>query len=252
MLIDQAAKLLLESQYTVALTGAGISTSSGIPDFRSSDKGLWQQYDPMEVASLSAFRTRPERFFAWFRPLAENIIRAVPNPAHIALAQLESAGYLKVVITQNIDGLHQKAGSKQVLEVHGTLNTLTCVQCYSKYPTSNFVTQYLEAGEIPKCPKCGGILKPDAILFEEQLPIKTWQAVEQAMRQCDLMIVAGSSLEVIPVARLPYQTVNKGGKLILINNQPTYIDSRADVVLHEDLAIALPAVVQTMLNGKSI
>jgi len=244
-----AASLLSSAKHAVALTGAGISTPSGIPDFRSSKDGLWQKYNPFEVASLSAFRVRPEKFYEWFRPLTRNITEALPNPAHIALSDLEKHGIIKSVITQNVDGLHQKAGSLNVLEVHGTLNTMTCGSCYTKYPSSEFIKPYLECGTIPHCRKCSGILKPDAILFEEQLPRKTWQKVEAELKKCDLMMVVGSSLEVVPVANLPYHTISAGGKLIIINNEPTYIDSRADVVLHLNVAEALPAIVEEILNG---
>ena len=249
MQIALAASLLSNAKHAVALTGAGISTPSGIPDFRSSKDGLWQKYNPFEVASLSAFRVRPEQFFEWFRPLTKNIIEAQPNPAHFAISKLENHGIIKSVITQNVDNLHQKAGSENVLEVHGTLNTMTCGSCYTKYQSNEFIDAYLENGSIPYCRKCSGILKPDAILFEEQLPRKTWQKVDQEIKKCDLLMVVGSSLEVVPVANLPYQAISAGGKLIIINNEPTYIDSRAEVVLHENVADALPAIVDEILNG---
>jgi NAD-dependent deacetylase len=248
MLIERAARLFSESKYAIALTGAGISTPSGIPDFRSSKNGLWEKYDPMEVASLSVFRVKPEKFYDWFRPLTRTIVEAQPNPAHIALAKLEEKGILKEIITQNIDGLHQNAGSEMVLEIHGTLNSLTCVSCYTKHRSSEFLEPYIENGEIPHCDKCGSILKPDAILIGEQLPQRTWKAVEKAVKRCDLMLVAGSSLEVVPVARLPYEAANGGAKLIVINNEPTYIDSRAEVVLNQELATALPAIVDKIIK----
>ena len=248
MLIERAARLFLDSKYAIALTGAGISTPSGIPDFRSSKDGLWERYNPLEVASLSAFRTMPEKFYEWFRPFTKTIIEAQPNPAHIALAKLEQEGLLKEIITQNIDGLHQKAGSSMVQEIHGTLNTLTCVSCYTKHLTSDFVQAFIRNGEIPHCSECGSILKPDAILFGEQFPRRTWKAVEKTVNQCDLMLVAGSSLEMFPAARLPYEVVNRGAKLIVINNEPTYIDSRAEVVLSQDVAVALPAIVDRIIK----
>jgi NAD-dependent deacetylase len=244
MLIEQAARLFSESKYAVALTGAGISTPSGIPDFRSSKDGLWTKYNPMEVASLSAFRVRPEKFYDWFRPLTRTIIEAKPNPAHYALAALEKQGILREIITQNIDGLHQKAGATTVLEVHGTLRTLTCVSCYTKHKASTLVEAFIEKGEIPRCTECSSILKPDAILFEEQLPVATWMAVERAVENCDLMLVAGSSLEVFPVARLPYEAISRGAKLIIVNNEKTYIDPRAEVVINQDVADILPAIVE--------
>jgi NAD-dependent deacetylase len=252
MLIEQAARLILTSKYAVALTGAGVSTPSGIPDFRSNTGGLWHKYNPMEVASISIFRVKPERFFEWFRPLTKLILEAEPNKAHLALAKMESLGLLKSIITQNIDGLHHKAGSKRIFEVHGTLNSLTCVACYNQYSVNDFCEPYINDGIIPRCPICGGILKPDAILFEEQLPKETWLQVEKEIKKCDLLIVLGSSLEVVPVARLPYQAVNRGAKLIVINNQETYIDSRADVVLNKDVAIALPSITEHLKDVRPL
>src|SRR5512141_1382467 len=155
--IEDAAELLRKAKRAVVLTGAGISTPSGIPDFRSEGTGLWSRDEPLEVASLRTFRTAPERFFEWFRPLAGQIYFAQPNAAHIALTQLEQAGHLKTIITQNIDTLHQKAGSTCVVETHGTLNTLTCTNCYQKYDSDRFLKSFIEDGKIPKC-SCNGIL----------------------------------------------------------------------------------------------
>ncbi len=247
-LIREAAIYLRHARRVVALTGAGISTPSGIPDFRSTGSGLWDRYNPMEVASLMAFRHHPERFFAWVRPLVQGILEAQPNPAHVALARLEQAGHLHTLITQNIDGLHQRAGSQRVLEVHGTLSTATCTQCFRTVPSAQFISAFLETGEIPRCPTCGGILKPDVILFGEQLPWKVWQQAEEAARTCDLMLVAGSSLEVTPVARLPLLAAQSGAALIVINHTPTYIDIRADVVLRGDVAHILPRIAEQVLE----
>ena len=250
-LIQEAAAYIRHAKHGVVLTGAGISTPSGIPDFRSTGSGLWDKYDPFEVASLNAFRYHPERFFEWVRPLVKGIIQAQPNPAHRAIAQLERAGFFKTIITQNIDGLHQKAGSQYVLEVHGTLSTSTCTQCFRTYPTEMFLEHFLETGEIPRCPECGGVLKPDVVLFGEQLPWKTWAAAEQAARKCDLMFVAGSSLEVTPVANLPLIAVQNGAALIIVNHTPTYIDIRADVVLRGDVAEIIPRIAEAVLQGQS-
>lgn len=247
--IHKAASLIRSLRGGVVLTGAGISTPSGIPDFRSAGSGLWTRYDPMEVASLSAFRYNPERFFSWLRPLAQKMVRASPNPAHLALARLENAGYLDVVITQNIDGLHQQAGSHHVLEVHGSFRTLTCTGCFNQYGSDDFLEAYLEQGAIPRCPKCRNVLKPDVILFEEHLPIRTWQAAQSAVRRCRFMLVAGSSLEVTPAANLPYEAVEYSARLILVNQTKTYIDQRADVVISGDVAEILPLLADEVLNG---
>ncbi len=246
--IQRAAGLIRKSRQTVILTGAGFSTPSGIPDFRSAGSGLWTRYLPMEVASLSVFRHNPDKFYAWLRPLASHMLMALPNPAHLALARLEQAGYMTTVITQNIDGLHSRAGSRNVLEIHGTMNTLTCVSCYRQVPVNGLIEAYLESGSIPHCAVCQSILKPDVILFEEQLPVRTWRKAEEASKSCDLMLVAGSSLEVMPSAGLPMRAVENGAHLILINRTPTYIDNRADIVIQEDVADILPRIAAEILG----
>jgi len=241
--IDFAAELLREARHAIVLTGAGLSTPSGIPDFRSAGTGLWAHDEPLEVASLTTFRTHPVRFFEWFRPLAAQMVYAQPNPAHLALARLEAQGHLQAVITQNVDMLHQKAGSKHVLEMHGTLSTLSCTQCYQKYGYENFIQAFIDHGEMPLCPVCGALLKPDVILFGEQLPQKTVYEAQQEVRKCDLVMVIGSSLEVLPVAGIPMQAIEHGAHLIIINNSPTYINVRADIVMPEDVAKIIPAIV---------
>lgn len=247
--IEFAADLIRQSKHAVMLTGAGLSTPSGIPDFRSTGTGLWSRDEPLEVASLHTFRTNPQSFFAWFRPLAGQIFYAQPNSAHLALAQLEERGYLKSIITQNIDMLHQKAGSKTVIEMHGTMETLTCSQCYHQVKSKSYLTIFVENGEIPNCPECDQILKPDVILFGEQLPQAAWYKAQRDARQCDLMLVAGSSLEVLPVAGLPMQALDRGAHLIILNNTPTYLNVRADVVILDDVATILPAITERVLNG---
>lgn len=247
--IDFAADLFRQSKYAIVLTGAGLSTPSGIPDFRSEGSGLWSRDEPMEVASLSAFRVAPERFFRWFRPLASQIFNAQPNPAHYALAELEKIGRVHSIITQNIDVLHQKAGSRCVIEMHGSLRTLTCTRCYHQQEAVVCLSPFVEKGEIPLCPKCGSVLKPDVILFGEQLPQTAWFQAQREARQCDLMMVAGSSLEVLPVASLPMQALDRGVHLIIINNTPTYLDVRADVAILDDVAEIIPAIAERLLNG---
>ncbi len=240
--IARAAELISASRYTVALTGAGISTASGIPDFRSPGTCLWEQSDPTEVASLWAFQARPQAFYDWVRPLARLIGQAVPNPAHLALARLEQQSLLKVVITQNIDDLHQKAGSQAILEVHGSLRDATCLRCYAIVPSESFVERFLEDGHIPRCPTCGGVLKPNVVFFGEMLPVSVFWRAQQAAEECELMVVAGSSLEVAPVSGLPAQALDHGARLVIINRQPTYLDHAADVVFHENVAEVLPRI----------
>ena len=244
-----AIELIRKAKRIVVLTGAGVSTPSGIPDFRSEGTGLWSRDEPLEVASLNTFRTAPEKFFQWFRPLAGQIFNAQPNAAHLALAELEKSGADVSIVTQNIDGLHQKAGSTKVFELHGTLRTLSCTQCFKQYESSPFIKLYIEDGAIPLCPNCNGILKPDVILFGEQLPQSAWLEAQRATRQADLMLVAGSSLEVLPVAGLPMQAIDRGAHLIIINNTPTYINVRADFVFMDDVATILPEIIKRALHG---
>lgn len=247
--IEDAALLIRKAERAVVLTGAGISTPSGIPDFRSEGSGLWSHDEPMEVASLNTFRTAPERFFNWFQPLAAQIFNARPNAAHIALAEFERAGLVRTIITQNIDALHQKAGSQSVVEIHGTLRTLSCTNCFRQFESGALLQPYVETGKIPQCLNCNGILKPDVILFGEQLPQAAWYEAQRAARQCDLMIVAGSSLEVLPVARLPMQALDRGAHLIIINNTPTYLNVRADVIIMDDVATTLPKISKRVFHG---
>ena len=249
--IRSAADIIRGSRKTTVLTGAGISTPSGIPDFRSANQGLWNELDPFEVASLTNFRYDPGQFYERMRPLAIKLHDAKPNAAHIGLAQLEMAGHVKTIITQNIDMLHQRAGSRQVLEVHGSFRSLTCISCYFKTDAESFIQPYLEQGQIPKCPQCANILKPDLILMGEQLPAQTWLKAVEASKKCDLMIIAGSSLEVLPVAGLPMRAVENGAHLILINHSQTYLDVRADVVFHDDVETIIPSIVREVMGEQS-
>lgn len=249
--IEYAADLFCQSKRAVVLTGAGISTPSGIPDFRSEGTGLWSRDEPMEVASLSTFRTTPEKFFHWFRPLAGCIHNALPNPAHLALADMEKEHRVHSIITQNIDNLHQKAGSKNVIEMHGTIRTLTCSQCYHQVESWPYLDPFIASGEVPRCSCCGGVLKPDVILFGEQLPQAAWFQAQRDTRECDLMMVAGSSLEVLPVAGLPLQALDRGAHLIIVNNSPTYLNVRADVTIMENVAEIIPAIAERVLYGRN-
>lgn len=242
--IISAAEIIRASENAVVLTGAGISTPSGIPDFRSKDSGLWTEYDPFEVASLISFRQNPENFYNWIRPLAIQIIEAKPNSAHIGLADLESRGDIKAIITQNIDGLHQMAGSQRVLEVHGSWKSLTCTACFKCFESVGLLAPFLNEGVIPLCKDCGSVLKPDLILMGEQLPARIWMEAANISRSCDVMIVAGSSLEVYPVAELPLQAIEQGAKLIIINRSETYLDELASLVINHDVASVIPQIVQ--------
>ncbi len=246
--IEKAAALLRDAKFAVALTGAGSSTPSGIPDFRSSGSGLWTRHLPMEVASLTTFRRQPELFFEWLRPLASHLLQAEPNSAHHTLAQLEKYNHLETIITQNIDGLHQRAGSVNVLQVHGTLETLTCRGCYQQVSSDGYVKPFIEGGTVPHCTYCGDYLKPDVVLFEEQLPAQIWLKAQRTAEACDLMIVAGTSLIVSPVAQLPERAKKQGAQLIIVNKSPTYMDTQADILIPGDVAEILPEIAARVMH----
>jgi len=248
--VKAAAELLRGAEYALALTGAGISTPSGIPDFRSPGMGLWEQAHPMLVASIWAFRLRLWAFYDWMRPLARKILEAEPNAAHYALAELEGVGRLRGVITQNIDGLHQAAGSRRVFELHGHTRTATCLDCGRTVDSGPLIEEFL-AGEVPRCGECGGLLKPDVVLFGEMLPTDVFYGALSECEQCDVLLVAGSSLEVVPASELPLVALEAGADLIIVNLQPTPYDPRASVVIRGDVAVVLPAVAERVLGPSS-
>jgi NAD-dependent deacetylase len=244
--IQDAAHLLRPARSGVAFTGAGISTPSGIPDFRSPHSGIWANVDPLAVASIFTFRHNPQAFYNWIYPIAELTTHALPNPAHHALAALESQGRLKAVITQNIDMLHTRAGSQTIHELHGHLREATCVNCFTVFSAEPIVHKFLNDRQVPYCPHCGGIIKPNVILFGEQLPAQTLLAAQDAARKCDVMIVIGSSLEVAPASEIPMLALRRGAKLIIVNLEPTHLDPLASVVIHGDAADILPRVLKLM------
>jgi NAD-dependent deacetylase len=233
--IRQAVELLRRSAYTIALTGAGISTPSGIPDFRSPVNGLWSSANPLEVASIWAFAAQPATFYEWFRPLLTKFLTAQPNPAHHILAEMETSGRLSAVITQNIDSLHQAAGSRRVVELHGHTRTVTCLSCGGQTPADGLWSEIMAGAEPPRCAECQGLLKPDVILFGEPLPYEAVQAAQQEALRCDLMLVIGTSLEVMPAADLPLLARRRGARTILINLTPTELDHQFDLVLRADV-----------------
>ncbi len=238
--IAAAADLLRRARSAVAFTGAGVSTASGLSDFRS-PTGLWANVDPMTVASRSAFERRPDEFYAFYRKRLEVLAQAAPNPAHHALAAMEHAGRLAAVITQNVDGLHQAAGSRAVIEVHGNLREAVCTACGTIRPITA-IRAALDAGALPRCADCSGILKPNVVLFEDLLPMRAWRAAEEAARSSEVMLIVGSSLQVYPAAALPEETLDGGGQLIIVNREPTPFDRRAEVALHGEAAQILPAI----------
>ena len=243
---DQLAKLIKQANRVVALTGAGISVPSGIPDFRSPGTGLWEKVNPMEVAHIDVFRRDPERFWHFYGARFQALEGIRPNRAHEALAKLEQAGKLEAVITQNIDQLHRRGGSRELIEVHGTIAHSSCLDCGLRYELEDVrARQVGDASGVPRC-DCGQPLKPDVVLFGEYLPEDALTRAQELAVGADLMLCIGSSLEVYPVAQLPAVTLSTGGQIAILTQGPTPFDDRAAVrlagdVVHElgDLLVAL-------------
>jgi NAD-dependent deacetylase len=242
---DQLAALIHESECTIALTGAGISVPSGIPDFRSPGEGIWEKVEPMEVAHIDAFRRDPAKFWSFYRPRFQMLGDKQPNGAHRALAELERRGLLEAVITQNIDTLHHKAGSDQVIEVHGSIRTSSCQSCGAEFPLDQVESLFGEDGAA-RCTDCEGPVKPDVVLFGELLPERAMAEAEALAARADLMLCVGSSLEVYPVAGLPSVTLGRGGHLAVITKGPTPFDQDARVRMDGDVVADLGAVLAAL------
>ena len=240
----QLAQLIGENQPCVVLTGAGVSTESGVPDFRSAS-GIWAEFDPREYATLGAFRADPEKVWRFYAPRFAMLTGVEPNPAHVALAELEQRGLVQAVVTQNIDLLHEKAGSREVVEVHGSIRTSSCPGCGADYPLAQ-VEPLIDAHGAPPCPACGAILKPGVVFFDELLPAGAMERATVLAEQAGLLMVVGSSLEVFPVADLPRSTLVAGGKVAVVNWEPTWVDARAELVLRESAAETLAAVASAL------
>jgi NAD-dependent deacetylase len=234
------AELIRTHQPCVALTGAGISTESGIPDFRSAG-GIWAQYDPLEVASIDGFRRDPVRVWEFYARRLAVLADAAPNAGHLALAELERRELVRAVVTQNVDGLHQRAGSREVIEVHGSIRGAICLRCGA--PTE--FERVLELLPLPVC-ACGEILKPGVVMFGELLPVAALEWARELCRAARLLLVVGSSLEVHPVAGLPRVTVAAGGTLAIVNRGPTALDAEAELVLDGGAGEILRAAVQAL------
>lgn len=237
--LKKAARILREAKYAVALTGAGISTESGIPDFRSPGTGLWEKEDPAGF-TIDSFYLDPRAFYRRILPLLQLIEQAQPNEGHKALAMLEGSGTIKAVITQNIDGLHQTAGSARVFEVHGSFKKGTCLSCHRKNNLA-LLTDALARGEEPVCLDCGGAVKPDVTLFGEELP-PAFQLTRREALKSDCMLVVGSSLQVAPVGYLPRYSKN----LLIINRGDTPYDDLARVVICRSAGEVLPLLVKEL------
>jgi NAD-dependent deacetylase len=218
--VERLADLICERGPCVVLTGAGVSTESGIPDFRS-PSGIWAEVDPMEYASLRAFRANPEKVWSFYAQRIEMLTGAEPNDAHHALAELERRGFVSAIVTQNIDLLHERAGSREVVEVHGSIRTASCPACGASSPLGESLLP------VPRCADCGAVLKPDVVFFGELLPSAAIDRAYELARGTRLLLVVGSSLEVFPVADLPLETVRGGGSFAIVNRGPTALDAGA-------------------------
>jgi NAD-dependent deacetylase len=244
--IERLAGLVREAGSVVALTGAGISVPSGIPDFRSPGSGLWENVDPMEVAHIDAWRADPERFWHFYGDRFQTLHDKEPNGAHRALVELERRGILHGVVTQNIDMLHRKAGTETLVEVHGTIESSSCLSCRARFPLGE-VRERLEASpvSVPGC-DCGEPLKPDVVLFGEWLPEGALERAYALAAGADVLLCIGTSLEVHPIAQLPSVTRQAGGAVAVVTKGPTPWDSRAAVKLDGDVEAELQALVDAL------
>jgi NAD-dependent deacetylase len=242
--VDRLAALIGERRPCVVLTGAGVSTESGVPDFRS-PTGIWAQFDPFEYGSIEAFRADPVKVWSFYAPRFSMLTDAEPNDAHRALANLERDGFVRAIVTQNIDLLHERAGSRTVVEVHGSIRTSTCPGCGTTYQLAD-VLELLDGAAAPACTRCGEIVKPDVVFFGELLPAGAIDRAFGLAREARLMLVVGSTLEVQPVASLPLETLGAGGALAIVNRGPTALDGHATLKIDGSAGKILSAVARRL------
>jgi NAD-dependent protein deacetylase/lipoamidase len=240
------AELLRGAQRAVVLTGAGISVPSGIPDFRTPGKGLWEHVDPMEVAHIDAWRRDPDRFWSFYSQRFTSLVDRRPNPAHEAVAELERRGLIRGVITQNVDRLHRLAGTQRLVEVHGSIDWSVCLECGGKVRLERVIELVEATGGAPECEACIAPLKPDVVLFGELLPEAAIAEAQALAAEADLMLCIGSSLEVYPVAGLPSLTRAAGGTVAIVTQGPTPYDREAEVKLEGDVVDELRALVDAL------
>jgi NAD-dependent deacetylase len=242
--VTRLAELMRQAGPAVVLTGAGISTESGIPDFRS-PSGIWARYDPQEYATMDAFRADPVKVWSFYALRLRALTEAVPNAGHLALAELERAGRVRAVITQNIDLLHERAGSRDIVEVHGSIRTSSCLRCGERYPLDRVLTLIADDGA-PRCLECDEVLKPDVVFFGELLLEAAIDRAYELARSAGLLLVVGSTLEVWPVSLLPEETVRAGGRVAIVNRGPTSFDGRAAVKIEGGAGETLAALVEEL------
>jgi len=242
--IDQLARMLCEANYVLAFTGAGISTDSGIPDFRSKGEGLWERIDP-EVLSISTLRTDPALFYRYYREMDNMLADKEPNRGHLALVELSRLGIIRAVVTQNIDGLHQRAGSKRVFEVHGNLQSCRCMACKTEYPYL-LLRKKLRKEELPLSPCCRKVLRPSVVLFGDKLAADFAAAREEA-RRSDFALVVGTSLTVYPAAEIPLAV----GRFAIINREETAMDDHAALRISGPISQVLVTLVEQVRRRRN-
>ncbi|MFX1557869.1 MAG: NAD-dependent deacetylase [Promethearchaeota archaeon] len=242
--IQQFAQVIIESKNIVVLTGAGMSTESGIADFRSPGTGLWEKVNPNEFASIHSYVSDTQKNLKFMLEMGMNIFKARPNKGHKMLTKLQKLGKLKGILTQNIDGLHQKAHTNNIVELHGTANECICMRCKKIYSITTMINQVLKGKYSPSCEVCNGLLKPNAIFFGEPLHSDKLRLADEMLMDCDLLIVLGSSLLVYPVAFYPQKALGLGAKLAIINIQETDMDRYAEVVIHDKIGDIFPKIVE--------
>jgi len=232
--MEQLLELINSSTHITALTGAGISTESGIPDYRTPGKGLWEKMD-MSVVSLAGFIEDPSRYYTYSQGLYEIRSKALPNPAHMLLVRMEEMGKLKGIVTQNVDGIHIKAGSVNVHELHGSIRQVVCMECSSLSDMDSAMSRVFNGENPPHCEDCGGVLKPNAVFFGEALPRIPWEESVELVKNSDLLLTIGSSLQVSPANVLPDFAIKNGAKIVIMNQMPTPYDSDAKIVIRDKI-----------------
>ncbi len=244
--LDQATELIANARCAIVMTGAGFSVASGIPDFRSPG-GIWSKYDPEKVASIRALQSDPETVWKFLLELVRLTHKFGPNTAHNALAKLEAAGIFKAVITQNIDGFHQRAGSANVVEFHGNCSHFFCSECFVEFEADKVIKA--ENSDLPlKCLKCSGTVRPDLVFWGEKIPPEAYKRAFELADQSDLVIVAGTSGEVVPASLIPPRIKNNGGKIIEINKITSAYSSMSDVFIEGQVEDVFPELVRKLLK----
>ncbi len=253
--IKNIATLLIKSKNAIALTGAGISTESGIPDFRG-EGGIWEKYQADIYGNIQSFLKDPSKFWEMAKKVAPMLFSAKPNKGHVALAELEKLKIIKAIITQNIDELHQKAGSVLVYEIHGNINRFNCLGCRGSYTKDEIVRKLKKDHEYPPlCEVCSAPLKPSVVLFGECLPTFELYQSQALAQKADVMLIVGSSLSVAPSCDLPLYTLKQDGKLIIINDKSTELDEKAEIVIKNKIGVILPLIleeIKMILDEKNV